>query len=476
MLQSGTLSKTIDDAVVDIILSEDLIEAYMEINFREDMIEIKQPEESIRIPYEQLMDFIRESGISYGIIEENVRALSEQSVPTEALKIAEGIPVTHGKDGYIHYHVQSIESSKLIEDAQGNINFKELEWFTQVNIGDMLAEKVLPIEGKDGMDVQGNVIVATQGKMPVFKYGKHVGETPDGMTLMALQNGRLEYFNDRLQINDVLVIKSSVDTMTGNIRFLGDVIVHGDIKAGFEVYCTGSLEVMGIIEAANVNVGKELVVKGGIQGNARFLVEVGGNLICKFIENASIFAKGDIITDFIVHSKVNCGGTVTIKGKKGLVVGGELHVKTELIADIIGSYMGTRTLIEIGLDPNKRERLESYREEKHTIKNRLGVLRPSIDSGKELLERGLMDQVKKLTFMKVVQEYNHLVQNLKAIDAETKQIEQEIMSNTDGLVVVKNKIYPGTQVRIGRFTRNIRNEVGECRIFISENDILINRT
>lgn len=476
MLQSGTLSKNIDDAVVDIMLSEDLIEAYMEINFREDRLETNESEEAVQISYEQLMAFIRESGISYGIIEENVRALSEQSVPTEALQIAEGVPVVHGKDGYIHYHIQSVESSRLVEDEQGNINFKELEWFTQVNIGDMLAEKVLPIEGIDGMDVHGNVIPAIQGKMPVFKYGKNVGETPDGLTLMALQNGRLEYFNDRLQINDVLVIKSSVDTMTGNIRFLGDVIVHGDIKAGFEVYCTGSLEVMGVIEAANVNVGKELVVKGGIQGNARFLVEAGGNIICKFIENAAISAKGNIITDFIVHSKVNCGDTITVKGKKGLVVGGELHVKTELTADIIGSYMGTKTLIEIGLDPNKRERLDSYREEKHTIKNRLGVLRPSIDSGKELLNRGLMDQVKKLTFMKVVQEYNNLVQNLKAIDEEMQQIEHEIMSNTDGLVVVKNKIYPGSIIRIGRFTRNIRDEVGECRIFISENDILVNRT
>lgn len=470
--QTGTLSKNIGNTVVDIMLSEDFLEAYMEINFREGMDDLG---DVVRIPYEDLMAFITESGISYGIIEESVRALSEQDVPTEARLVAQGVPVLHGQDGFIRYHTKNMDIAMLNEDERGNINFKELEWFVQVEIGDVLAEKVMPIEGKNGMDVRGTVLEADQGKIPVFKFGKNVGETPDGMTLMALKSGRLEYSADRIQINDVLVVSGNVDTTTGNIRFLGDVVVHGDIKSGFDVYCDGSLEVMGVIEAANVNIGKDLVVKGGIQGNTRFLIEVGGNILCKFIENASIFSKGDIVTDFIVHSKVNCGGTITVKGKKGLVVGGELHAKTELNADIIGSYMGTKTLIEIGLDPNKRERLEAYREEKGTVKNRLAVLKPSIESGKELLERGLMDAAKKVTFMKVVQEYNQLIQNLKSLDQEMGIIEQEILSNTDGLIVVREKIYPGVQVRIGRFVRNIRDEISGCRLFISENDILISK-
>lgn len=137
--------------------------------------------------------------------------------------------------------------------------------------------------------------------------------------------------------------------------------------------------------------------------------------------------------------------------------------------------MGTKTLIEIGLDPSKRERLEAYREEKGSIKNRLAVLKPSIESGKELLERGLMDAAKKVNFMKVVQEYNQLIQNLKSLDQEMGIIEQEILSNTDGLIVVREKIYPGVQVRIGRFVRNIRDEISGCRLFISENDILISK-
>lgn len=469
--ESEMISRSLHNADIDIIISEDGLEAYMEINLGPAAEELNIP---VKVPYEELLSFATEN-ISYGLIEENIRRLSEQEVPTEAILIAEGKSPKNGENGKILYRFDTQQKRILSEDEHGNIDFKEISWFYQVDVGEVLAEKKPPAEGEDGIDVRGNPIKAIPGEMPTFLYGKNVGETPDGMLLLALKNGRVEYLGERVQINEVLIVSGDVGPETGNIRFLGDVTVEGDIKAGYEVYCDGSLEVRGLIEAANINIGKDLVARGGIQGNVKFKVEVGRNVVCKFIENADVFAKGDIITDFIVHSMVKSGGRVTIKGKKGLIVGGEVHAKNEIQADIIGSYMGTKTLIELGADPSKKERLELYLQDRKTQTARLSVLQPSIETGKEMLERGQMDKATKASFAKIIKDYNQIVQNLNLIEAEIEKIEQEIFMTMDGLLLVKNKIYPGTKVQIGRFSRTIRDEVGACKVFISENDILISR-
>lgn len=473
MLQnSRNVSKDIENITMSIMLSEDGTEAYMEVNPNENS---KENMTFSKVPKEELEAFLQENGIKYGLQEENILHLSESDIPTKSYLVAKGKEAIDGQDGTIKQYKKSSETVVLNEDDKGNINFKELEWFFQVSVGEILAEKTLPIEGEDGIDVYGAEIKARKGKNPSFKYGKNVGETPDGLQLMALKDGRVEYSGDKVQINDVLIIKGNVDTETGNIRFLGDVVVQGDIKSGFDVYCDGGLEVTGVIEAANVNIGKDLVVRGGIQGNTSFLVEAGGSIICKFIENASISSKGNIVTDFIVHSTVNCGGSITVKGKKGLVVGGEIRAKSDLTAQMIGSYMGTKTVIEIGVDPTKKERLEAYREEKNNYKNRLVILQPSIQNGKELLSRGLMDSVKKISFTKIVEEYNKIIQNLKIIDKEMEEIEAEILGNTQGYIVVKSRVYPGTKISIGRFNRHIKDEVAACKIFVSDNDILVSK-
>ncbi|MDO4719278.1 MAG: FapA family protein [Peptostreptococcaceae bacterium] len=469
--ETEMLSRSLHNADIDIILSEDGLEAYMEINLSLAAAKLDIP---VKVPYQELISFAREN-LAYGLIEENIRALSEQEVPTEAVLIAEGKMPKNGQDGKIRWRFDMEERKSLHEDEQGNVNFKEVDWFHQVDVGEILAEKTLPTSGEDGIDVQGNPIKATAGATPEFLYGKNVGETSDGMVLMALKKGRVEYIGERIQINEVLQIQGDVGPETGNIRFFGDVVVKGDIKGGFEVYCDGSLEVGGLIEAANINIGKDLLARGGIQGNVKFKVEAGRNVICKFIENADVFAKQDIVTDFIIHSMVKSGGKIRIQGKKGLIVGGEIHARTEIEADVIGSYMGTKTLIELGADPAQRERLELYRQDRKVQTARLSVLKPSIDTGKEILERGQMDKATKISFAKIVKDYNQLVQNLKLTEAEMEKIEQEISESTGGMLLVKQKVYPGTQIRIGRFLRNIREEVEACRIFVSENDILISR-
>lgn len=469
MFQRINFDKIIDDYTLKLVVTKDYMKAYLEISLDTDEI----PDKNLTV--EEIENFLRDKEIVYGVQTNIIRDMIDSRIYQKSVMVAEADMPQKGDDGYIQYTHRIKNSISLNQDDKGNINFKELGWFIQVSQGDILAKKIQPTMGHGGKNLKGEEIPAVPGKEAVFKYGKNVEESEDKTSLISTKDGRLEYAGDKLQVNDVLTIKGNVDTSTGNINFGGDVVVNGDIKTGFEVNCVGSLEVNGVIEAANIIVGRDLVVKGGIQGNAKSSIKVSGSTICRFIENACVFSEGDIITDFVVHSNISCGSNLVVKGKKGLIVGGEIRVKNEINAQVIGSYMGTKTIIEIGLDPSQKNKLDAYRDELHLYEKKLKELQPTIETGKQLLQRGLMDNIKKISFVKMLEDYNKTVQNISIVETEIQKIEKQLSEIRYGMMQVKDKIYPGVKITIGRYSRYIKDETGASKFYVQDGDIVINK-
>ena len=469
MFQRINFDKIIDDYTLKLVVTKDYMKAYLEISLDTDEI----PDKNLTV--EEVENFLRDKEIVYGVQTNIIRDMIDSRIYQKSVMVAEADMPQKGDDGYIQYTHRMKNSISLNQDDKGNINFKELGWFIQVSQGDILAKKIPPTMGRGGKNLKGEEIPAVPGKEAVFKYGKNVEESEDKTSLISTKDGRLEYAGDKLQVNDVLTIKGNVDTSTGNINFGGDVVVNGDIKTGFEVNCVGSLEVNGVIEAANIIVGRDLVVKGGVQGNAKSSIKVSGSTICRFIENACVFSEGDIITDFVVHSNISCGSNLVVKGKKGLIVGGEIRVKNEINAQVIGSYMGTKTIIEIGLDPSQKNKLDAYRDELHSYEKKLKELQPTIETGKQLLQRGLMDNIKKISFVKMLEDYNKTVQNISIVETEIQKIEKQLSEIRYGMMQVKDKIYPGVKITIGRYSRYIKDETGASKFYVQDGDIVIHK-
>ncbi len=470
MFQRVNFDKRIDAYILKLIVTKDYMKAYLEISLDAEHSTIKN------LTIDDVLDFLKEKEIVYGVRKNIISDMIKSGIYQKSVMIAEADMPIKGDDGYIKYTHRMKNSISLNQDEKGNINFKELGWFIQVNEGDVLARKIPATSGKGGKNLKGEELPAVSGKEAVFKYGKNIEESEDNMSLIATKLGRLEHIGDKIQVNDVLTINSSIDTGTGNVRFAGDIVVNGDIKSGFDVDCGGSLEVNGVIEAANVVVGGDLVVKGGIQGNAKSAIKVGGSIICRFIENARVFSEGEIITDFVVHSNISCGSNLVVKGKKGLLVGGEIKVRNEIHAQIIGSYMGTKTIIEMGIDPLQKNKLEAYKENHSSYEKKLRELQPTIETGKQLLQRGIMDNIKKISFVKMLEDYNKTIQDISAIEIEIENLEKELGEIRYGMLEAKDKIYPGVKITIGRYNRYIRDEIGSSKLYVQDGDIVIHKS
>ncbi len=70
----------------------------------------------------------------------------------------------------------------------------------------------------------------------------------------------------------------------GNINFPGDVEIKGNVISNLTVTATGNIEILGAVEAASIIAGKNIVLKTGIQGMDKGVLQAGGNITARFIE------------------------------------------------------------------------------------------------------------------------------------------------------------------------------------------------
>lgn len=97
---------------------------------------------------------------------------------------------------------------------------------------------------------------------------------------------------------------------------MGNVIIRGNVLSGFIVEAGGSVEVMGVVEAAVIKADGDIILRRGMQGLGKGLLKSGGDIIAKYIENSIIEAKGDIKAEAIMHSNVKCGNKLELSGKR----------------------------------------------------------------------------------------------------------------------------------------------------------------
>jgi hypothetical protein len=61
-----------------------------------------------------------------------------------------------------------------------------------------------------------------------------------------------------------------------------------------------------------------------------------------------------------MNCQVRCGGRVEVKTGKGQIVGGNVQARDEVVAKNIGTAVGTKTYVSVGVDIVSRERIDRY--------------------------------------------------------------------------------------------------------------------
>ncbi len=449
-------------------VSPNRMEAYIQISEQ-----CKENTVDIRI----LQTLLTKAKVVFGIDTELLEKISNNVAlyaDSDALVIAKGIEPENGIDGSIELLRENPDQNRgpvLLKD--GRVDFYNMRDIPNVRRGEEIARKIPPIPGKNGKDVYGVEVIARNGKDPHFPVGKNVVVNKEGTSIYALIDGQVAITErGRINVFSIYEVHGDVDFSTGNIDFVGSVLVKGSITNGFTVKAGGDIRVKGNIEGAFVEADGSIEVSGGIIGYSQGYVKTKQNLKASFLQNAVVFAEHDvIISDSIMHSQVGAGHNVVVDGNKALIVGGVIKAGEQVTAKVIGNLMATPTEIEVGVRPEMRSELTEIRKKLKEISENFEKTELALSILNRLKESGQISEEKEKMRLKLESSIDAMSSYRYEGMMRMQEIEKALENTSQARIKVIKVVHSGVKFVIGKEIKFIRDEVQHAVFYLSEGDI-----
>lgn len=416
-------------------------------------------------------EFMREfsaRGICFGFLEEEIDAfLSKREYCTDAV-LVKGQPPIQGTDATIEYYFNTDPRVKPTLNEDGTVDFFNLNTINHCKQGDLLA-KLIPAEyGESGKNVKGEMIKSREVKANQLKYGNNIEISEDKTELRSMVNGHVSLVEGKVFVSNVFEVEN-VDNSVGNIVYDGSVTVNGNVCENFSVKANGSIEVRGIVEGAYLEAGENITIARGMNGMHKGVLKAGGNIVAKFLENATVHADGFVESESILHSHVSAGSDIKVTGKKGFISGGRTCATNSIEVKTLGSEMGTDTIIEVGMDTNVKTAMTDIQKRIAEINKQLITIKPVLEGAKAKLAQGIkMSTDQLLQIQKLAKLSSALTAELKELtESYTHYQDTNDQNPQKGTVVVTGDVFPGVKVCIGDVSMVVKSGMKYCR-FIKE--------
>ena len=412
-------SKSAFNAKLNYSVSEDKMQAFVTIG--------KPSNGGREMDFEDVKELLENSGIVFGIHEDNIKKSLEDGTFDIPILAAEGKHPINGNNARIEFLVNV--NKKIIPDFIGeeeSIDYKDLSIVENVEEGQQLAEKIEATKGEEGITVFGDKIETKIGKDIETKevLGKNVKMSDDNKFILAAINGQVVLNGKLLSVEPIFEVAKDVGPETGNINFIGSVLVKGSVNDNYSIKAEGNIDIQGTVGKCNLEAKGDIMVKLGIQGNENSFVKAGGDVIAKFIQFSNVEAGNNVVvTEAILNSNIDADNRIILIGKRASASGGRLRALNEVNGKVLGSQAGSKTLIETGVSPAKRRAIEEMEKEKEEL-----------DMAIEELERGIKSLEKAAKIKKLDDEKKEQLQSLKEQLEQSNSRREEVVLNRESVI------------------------------------------
>lgn len=327
----------------------------------------------------------------------------------------------------------------------GRVDHLNRDYVHNVVSGELLAEWTeVPDPSADGYDPR---FVFQAKSFPAGPNTLIDPHNPD--RLLAAVNGYVYYNADKnIAVNTLLNVRRDVDYATGNISFVGDVVVHGGVRSGFSVKGRNIL-VKGPVEGAVLEAGGSIQVEAGVKGDNQAKIRAKGSVKLGFCENALVSAEKNILVQgSSMHCKLFAGNALAVKER---LIGGEavcrrmVHVQEQL-----GGGLNTITNIVLGYDPQLLKNISDLKARMATLKNELSRLSTQVARKAP----GAVERTADL-------ERKHALYQ-KQLKVWSNQLLEEDLSAC--AVIAPGEVRSGVEISIGSLYHSITDVLRDVRI------------
>ncbi|MCK9397305.1 MAG: FapA family protein [Methylobacter sp.] len=414
----------------------------------------------------QIQLALQEKGVVGGIMKNEIEAALKEGYAKERI-IAKGLPPVRGTDARFQSLVPQIRERKPRVDEHGVADYRDLGQLIVVRPGDPLMCRTPPTEGKKGRDVTGQILMPQPGQDTPFASGLQGVELDPDTELDPDNNSLLLAAiagQPKLVPNGVIVEPTIdlplVDISTGNMSFDGTINIKGDVKEGMKICASGDVFVGGTVEAAEIEAGGNVVIKGGVIGhsehsgdpheipnfNARIISK--GSISVHFAENVCMEAGTDIfIEEFSMHNHLTALNRILVGksgSKKGRIIGGITCASVLVKAAVMGSNAGFITRIKAGFNPYLQAQLDKLKLEIDANEKELEDLKKIIAfvlAHPEKDKNGLLN--------KALHTREKVETDCTRLHAERAHLLSEMTLAENVQVIVEDSVHCGVEIQIG---------------------------
>jgi uncharacterized protein (DUF342 family) len=225
---------------------------------------------SERYNLSEISESLKSKGIVYGID----WSLLNQAVlkgDGEWHEFAVGTSPIPGKDGRLEMLIQPDEV-----DEPGD-NLSNIHKIFSVNEGEVLAKVIPPEDGKPGMNVYGVTVPAITGKALVIRAGQGVEWMEETEVFVSTSVGRPVVRGGLLEVIPCHVINQDVHFTDGGLRFLGDVVIHGTVHEGVQIFAGGNIMIEGYAYHSTIEAQGSIYVTKQVVGGQ---IKAGASQVC----------------------------------------------------------------------------------------------------------------------------------------------------------------------------------------------------
>lgn len=419
-------------------------------------------------------DILRELSmreIVYGVDQDSIRSILERKLFNIPYIIAAGIRPINGTDGTVTYLFEKVVENKPKEDEHGFVNYKDLGLIRNITAGTVIADITLPTEGSQGINIKNQIIRQRPGAPAFVPQGMNVGISEDGLKLIALADGNLKYTGSQFAIDTVFDMKGDVDISTGNLDFIGDIIIRGEVMEGFKLSSQKNITIYGNVTGATIEANGDVTIKKGCINSK---ITSHGSVSVDFVESSNIACDGDLKADAFIFSDVYCGGELTASGKRGALMGGKYTCLKNLSAQTIGTKSYTATIVTVGDNAVMVEERSEKAAQKENIETQILRCTQAIDflTAKKQ-EMGELPPEKE-------EQLDMFVKVKIQSEAEKSKLEKRIAEITEYLehrenlsITCKKELYPGVKITINDFVMQVNDVYQYCRIYLDSDGIKV---
>ncbi|EON72061.1 DUF342 domain-containing protein [Lysinibacillus sphaericus] len=400
---------------------------------------------------QQIVETLANEGITHGILDFDITKIE----PGKAFLIAQGTSPVAGTDAQITYLPKPERKPVIRED--GKADYYDMNFISEISEGSWLGEKIPATLGQPGQNVCGDILAAAPGRDFPIRYDKKSAYEveEDGKTVIRSKiAGVLDDVKGMIGVNRHLPINGDVGVGTGNLEFNGSLSIKGTVTSGYTVIATGDISIEGAEGVSGAKLIKsiegDVYIRGGIFGLGSTLVEAGGNIFVKHVNEANLVAADSIHIGFYSLGSQLSAHSIFVDERKGKIIGGQAVAKSSIVTAISGNRLERRT--DLIIESVNKQESYSLMQEKATMLKQL----QSEIADHEAKLKSLLPLLNQMTTQQIAT-FEQTKQSLSKMKAEAVTVDREIKLMMDEMrhagkeeIIVKKEAHPGTYIQIGK--------------------------